>query len=50
MALLERGSRVMSAIHKRIYVGLKQEFELLADVSKLIYQKLIRMTWSVVRG
>ena len=29
MALLERGSRVMSAIHKRMYVGLKQEFELL---------------------
>ena len=34
VALLERGSRVMSAIHKRIYVGLKQEFKLLAGVFK----------------
>jgi hypothetical protein len=34
IALLERGSRVMSAIHKRLYVGLKQEFKLLADVFK----------------
>jgi hypothetical protein len=32
LALLERGSRVMSAIHKRIYAALKQEFELLANV------------------
>jgi len=31
MALLERGSRVMSAIHKRLYASLKQEFELLAN-------------------
>jgi hypothetical protein len=34
VALLERGSRVMSAIHKRLYVGLKQEFKLLASVFK----------------
>jgi hypothetical protein len=34
VALLERGSRVMSAIHKRLYVGLKQEFKLLAQVFK----------------
>jgi hypothetical protein len=34
VALLERGSRVMSAIHKRLYVGLKQEFKLLAGVFK----------------
>jgi hypothetical protein len=34
VALLERGSRVMSAIHKRMYVGLKQEFKLLAEVFK----------------
>ena len=34
VALLERGSRVMSAIHKRLYVGLKQEFKLLTDVFK----------------
>ena len=32
VALLERGSRVMSAIHKRLYVGLKQELKLLAEV------------------
>jgi hypothetical protein len=30
MALLERGSRVMSAIHKRIYAAMKCEFMLLA--------------------
>ena len=35
VALLERGSRVMSAIHKRIYAALKQEFKLLARVFKL---------------
>jgi hypothetical protein len=34
IALLERGSRVMSAIHKRMYVAMKQEFELLAAVFK----------------
>ena len=32
MALLERGSRVMSAIHKRLYYGMRQEFRLLAKV------------------
>jgi hypothetical protein len=35
VALLERGSRVMSAIHKRIYAAMKQEFKLLANVFKL---------------
>ena len=35
VALLERGSRTMSAIHKRIYSGLKNEFKLLARVFKL---------------
>ena len=34
IALLERGSRVMSAIHKRLFVALKQEFNLLASVFK----------------
>ena len=34
IALLERGSRVMSAIHKRLFVGLKLEFQLLAGVFK----------------
>ena len=32
VALLERGSRVMSAIHKRLYAALKVEFKLLAKV------------------
>jgi len=32
VALLERGSRVMSAIHKRLYVSLKKEFKLLSKV------------------
>jgi hypothetical protein len=31
VALLERGSRVMSAIHKRLYQGMKCEFMLLAE-------------------
>ena len=35
VALLERGSRTMSAIHKRIYAALKQEFRLMARVFKL---------------
>ena len=32
IALLERGSRVMSAIHKRCYYSMRQEFRLLAKV------------------
>ena len=32
IALLERGSRVMSAIHKRCYAAMKKEFKLLATV------------------
>jgi hypothetical protein len=35
VALLERGSRTMSAIHKRLYSSLKQEFKLLSRVFKL---------------
>ena len=35
VALLERGSRTMSAIHKRIYASMKEEFKLLANVFKL---------------
>jgi hypothetical protein len=31
VALLERGSRVMSAIHKRLYASMKCEFMLMAD-------------------
>ena len=37
IALLERGSKVMSAIHKRLYTALRQEFKLL---SKIISQYL----------
>jgi hypothetical protein len=33
--LLERGSRTMSAIHKRIYAALKNEFKLMTRVFKL---------------
>jgi len=32
VALLERGSRVMSAIHKRLYAALRQEFKLLGGL------------------
>ena len=35
VALLERGSRTMSAIHKRLYASMKREFYLLARVFKL---------------
>jgi len=35
VALLERGSRVMSAIHKRMYSSLKQEFNSLARLFKI---------------
>ena len=34
IALLERGSKVMSAIHKRLYGALKKEFKLLAKIIK----------------
>jgi hypothetical protein len=35
VALLERGSRTMSAIHKRLYASMKQEFKLLSRVFTL---------------
>ena len=35
VAMLERGSRTMSAIHKRLYASMKKEFNLLARVFKL---------------
>ena len=34
IALLERGSRVMSAIHKRCFYSMRNEFRLLADIFK----------------
>ena len=35
VALLERGSRVMSAIHKRLYTSMRSEFRLLAKIFKM---------------
>jgi len=35
VAMLERGSRVMSAVHKRLYAAMKKEFNLMARVFKL---------------
>jgi hypothetical protein len=35
VAMLERGSRVMSAIHKRMYASMKKEFTILGRVFKL---------------
>ena len=35
MALMERGTKVMSAIHKRLHYAQKKEFELLAKIFKL---------------
>ena len=35
VALMERGSRIMSAVHKRLYNGLKNEFKLLAELFAL---------------
>jgi len=35
VAMLERGSRTMSAIHKRLYASMKKEFKLLSRVFKL---------------
>jgi|TARA_A100001011_G_scaffold353467_1_gene395028 hypothetical protein len=40
MALIERGSRVMSAIHKRLHYAQKTEFNLLAKVFKDFYSPL----------
>ena len=39
VALLERGSRTMSAIHKRIYVSLKHEFKMLGRIFKTYLPK-----------
>ncbi len=35
MALMERGTKVMSAVHKRLHYAQKKEFELLAKIFKL---------------
>jgi hypothetical protein len=36
MALMERGTKVMSAVHKRLHYAQKKEFELLAKIFKLV--------------
>ena len=36
MALMERGTKVMSAIHKRLHYAQKKEFELLAKIFKMV--------------
>ena len=36
MALMERGTKVMSAVHKRLHYAQKKEFELLARIFKLV--------------
>ena len=40
VALLERGSRVMSAIHKRLYTSMRSEFRLLQNYLKHIYHQV----------
>jgi len=36
MALMERGTKVMSAVHKRLHYAQKKEFKLLAKIFKLV--------------
>jgi len=36
MALMERGTKVMSAVHKRLHYAQKKEFQLLAKIFKLV--------------
>ena len=36
MALMERGTKVMSAVHKRLHYAQKKEFNLLAKIFKLV--------------
>ena len=36
MALMERGTKVMSAVHKRLHYAQKKEFQLLARIFKLV--------------
>ena len=47
IALLERGSRVMSAIHKRLYVAMKQEFSL-TNLEKIKYINLQLMVVKLI--
>ena len=49
VALLERGSRVMSAIHKRLYSAMRTEFKLLAKVFKTYLPPVILTMLLVVK-
>ena len=49
VALLERGSRVMSAIHKRCYAAMKDEFKLLQKLCHNIYHQNILTMLLVVQ-
>ena len=49
VALLERGSRVMSAIHKRLYSAMRTEFKLLAKVFKTYLPPVIHMMLLVLQ-
>ena len=43
VAMLERGSRVMSAIHKRLYAAMKKNLHYLQEFLNYIYLRAIRM-------
>ncbi len=47
IALMEQGSRVMSAVHKRLHYAMKMEFKLLARVMGRVCPRYIRMLWRV---
>jgi hypothetical protein len=44
VALLERGMKVLSAIHKRLHYGQKQEFRILARIISRTCRRCIRMS------
>ena len=41
IAMLEQGSRVMSAVHKRLHYAMRLEFKLLSNVMAEFYQTVI---------
>ena len=49
VAMLERGSRTMSAIHKRLYASMKREFGLMARVLNFTYLQFTHMMLLAVR-
>ena len=52
MALLERGSRVMNAVHKRCYYAMRNEFRLLASIFCNLFTSglSVRGLWSESNG